>query len=515
MTYDIVILGGGLAGNLLARQIRRTLPSLSVGLVEPTERASRKVGESTVEIASDYLVRRHDLSAYLYDRQLPKNGLRFFFDDPERNTSLLDMSELGSDHIPLFPTFQVDRARLEDDLRQMNVELGVDMRIGERVRDVHLERGTKNHRVDVRGPGGEATLEARWVIDCTGRHRELSRKMELATPVDHGLNAVWARYEGVQDLDTISDASWRGRVRYTSRVLSTNHFCYPGYWIWLIPLGNGVTSVGLVGEKDKFRRGIRTAEGFKAFLDEHRAVRELMADATLMDIGGYQQLAYGSRKFFGKDRWAVIGDAAAFVDPFYSPGSDFIAVENDLVTDLIRRDIEGDEKEPFDSVVETYDAFMKMRFDATLLLYQQQYKTLGSYEILHQKWNYDLCTYYNLWLDDYMRDRHLEPRHVRTHLRRRGYIMQALRNFRDLFATMADELMTQGHYHRSNLGRYNPGTDLQGFWRDVGSDRRRREINAVTADIFNHVRRESLELLGQREGGEVPLHEFMEERPLA
>ena len=513
--HDVVILGGGLAGNLLARQLRRTVPDASVVVIEPTEKASRKVGESTVEIASDYLVRRHDLSTYLYDRQLPKNGLRFFFDSPERDTELTAMSELGSDHIPLFPTFQLDRARFEDDLRAMNAEAGVDLRVGARVTDVTLE-DEGAHAVLVRGPDGEETLRGRWVVDCTGRAMTLSRQLELSTPVEgHGLSAVWARYGDVTDLDTLGDHAWRKRVRYTSRVLSTNHFCYPGYWIWFIPLGEGVTSVGLVGEKGVFRRGIRTAEGFKAFLDEHRAVRELLADAELIDIGGYTQLAYGSKRFFGRNRWALLGDAAAFVDPFYSPGSDFISVECDLVTDLIRRDLTGDESEPFAKLVETYDDFMQMRFEATLLLYQDQYPALGSFEILHQKWNYDLCTYYNLWLDEFLRDKHVDPRHVRSQLRRKGYILQALRNFRDLFATMAKDLAAQGQYHRSNLGRYNPGTDLEHFWRDVGTDRKRREINAVTADIFNHVRRESLELLGGREGGEVPLHEFMEERQLA
>ena len=40
-----------------------------------------RVGESTVELASNYLVRRLALSRYLYEEQLPKNGLRYFFDD--------------------------------------------------------------------------------------------------------------------------------------------------------------------------------------------------------------------------------------------------------------------------------------------------------------------------------------------------------------------------------------------------------------------------------------------------
>jgi len=183
-----------------------------------------------------------------------------------------------------------------------------------------------------------------------------------------------------------------------------------GYWIWFIPLSRGVTSVGVVGEKSIFREGMRTQEGFRKFLDEHRAVRECMAPAKPLDIGGFTQLAYATKRFFGRDRWACVGDAAAFTDPFYSPGSDFISIENDLVTDLIRRDLQGDESEPLGDLIDTYDAFMQFRFEATLLLYRGQYCTLGSFPILRLKWNCDLGCYFNLWVDGYMRDTHLDPR---------------------------------------------------------------------------------------------------------
>src|SRR5215468_3111672 len=97
---DVAILGGGLAGNLLARQLRRTLPALRVGLFEKATDRSYKVGESTVEIASNYLIRRLGLSQYLYDQQLPKNGLRFFFDTPDKNAELEQLSEMGSVALP-------------------------------------------------------------------------------------------------------------------------------------------------------------------------------------------------------------------------------------------------------------------------------------------------------------------------------------------------------------------------------------------------------------------------------
>jgi 2-polyprenyl-6-methoxyphenol hydroxylase-like FAD-dependent oxidoreductase len=78
---DVAICGGGLAGLLLARQLRRELPELSVAVLERVRRplpdACHKVGESSVELASQYL-ERLGLGAYLLERQIVKMGLRFF-----------------------------------------------------------------------------------------------------------------------------------------------------------------------------------------------------------------------------------------------------------------------------------------------------------------------------------------------------------------------------------------------------------------------------------------------------
>ena len=70
--YDLVILGGGLAGGLLARQMRLQRPDLKVLVLERRTETSYKVGEATVELFSNYLVRKLGLTTYLYENHLPK-----------------------------------------------------------------------------------------------------------------------------------------------------------------------------------------------------------------------------------------------------------------------------------------------------------------------------------------------------------------------------------------------------------------------------------------------------------
>ncbi len=513
---DVAIVGGGLAGNLLARQLRRHQPDLSVALYERDRQRTFKVGESTVEIAANYLLRRLGLSSYLYQEHLPKNGLRFFFDSEDRSSELHELSEIGLPHLPPYPSFQVDRARLERDLLRMNQEDGVDVHVGARVKHLVLadeaESPSTPHRLTISTDEGEATVRARWVVDGSGRAGLLSRQLDLRVQEKgHRVAAVWGRFQNVRDMDDWPAREWVARARYTARSLSTNHFCYPGYWIWFIPLRGGLTSVGVVSELSTFRKGCLEAEGFRRFLEEHRAPAQLLEGAELVDVGGFTQLAFRTKRFVSEHRWAVLGDAGAFTDPFYSPGSDFIAIENDLTADLIARDVEG---ESIGERSRVYDEFLQFRFDVTLQLYQDLYPCFGSYELMRAKVFFDCACYYNLWFDSYARDEHLHLKSVQGMLRRKQPVIDAMDNFSRAFRRAGERLVKDGHYYRHNLGvGFHDGAGAFGpIETTVGLKRRRPAIDRRTESIFN----ETLTLLqraiaGDRRRTEArPIWEFAE-----
>ncbi len=510
---DVAIVGGGMAGSLLARQLKRAQPRLSVGLFEKATERSYKVGESLVEIAANHMIRRHQLSGYLYENHLPKNGLRYFFDDESRSTDLSEMSEIGPVNLPFHPAFQIDRARLEGDLLEMAREVGVEVRTGTRVENLDLGSSGAQHRFTARDEDSEESYRCRWVVDAGGRAGLVAKKRDLrvAEP-EHHVGSVWARFRGVADVDLLGSEEWRGRVRHSTRRLSTMHFWYAGYWFWVIPLRGGLTSVGLVGEVARDRE-VRTADGFRSFLRQHRGISQLLGDAEMVDCGSFSQIAYGTKRFFDADRWGMTGEAATAADPFYSPGSDFIALENDFLSDMIVRDFAG---ESIDERLDLYERFMHFRHDSAMLLYRGLYDALGSFELMRMKWDFDIGCYYNLWVSPYMLDQHLDPRFLRRQLRMQPFVLQAMRNFADLFRRVEQSLRANDTYFRANRGDFSYGLESIDFVDRVGTPRSRREVLEKTEQVFNTVLARATELLG-RDAPEDrrPLQSFMGEQPLA
>ncbi|WP_437792947.1 NAD(P)/FAD-dependent oxidoreductase [Sorangium sp. So ce693] len=471
-TFDIVIIGSGIAGGFLARQLRLACPDLGVLVLEAAEAMEDyKVGESTVEVAANYMVRRLNLGTYLYQHQLPKNGLRFFFDSPGKDLPLPRMSEIGSDHMPFHPSFQLERARLERDLVTMNRAAGAEVELGAKVVDVSID-GRGRHTVVYEQGGERREVACRWVCDASGRRHVLFRKLGVKVHKEARLNtaAAWGRYRGVAGLDAVTDAAWRSRARYTSRHLSTNHFMYDGYWIWFIPLAGDLMSVGVVFDKDRIGAGNtpagnapagalpgpRTRAEFERFLGAHRAARDLLEGAELEDFQSYAHLPYHAEQYFSTDRYAVTGEAGAFTDPFYSPGSDFIATANEFITQMILSDVRGD-RAGFEERVAAYDAYYRFKYDSTLRLYERMYPVFGSFELYRLKYLLDFNNYYNLVVWPFMADRVTDVGWIREELKFTDLVLRALSTMGEHLASLASDLRARGEYFAQNEGRFANG----------------------------------------------------------
>jgi hypothetical protein len=142
-------------------------------------------------------------------------------------------------------------------------------------------------------------------------------------------------------------STWHEPEAAQHRWRSTNHLMGPGYWAWVIPLSSGLTSIGVVihSELHSFD-DVRSLERCMEFLKRHepQMYRELQG-FEVKDFLCLNDYSHCIGRGWSSDRWALVGEAGAFVDPLYSPGSDFIAYANSFTTELIGVDLAGGDLE--------------------------------------------------------------------------------------------------------------------------------------------------------------------------
>ena len=387
---DVCILGGGLAGLTLARQLRGNHPDLAITVVErsqfPVPKAVHKVGESTVELGSHYLSHDLGLTEHLASDQLPKYGLRLYFG--EYGDDLAKADELGVSRVLKVPTYQIDRGILENHLADELRFGGVIVEDGSQVRSVSLERG--RHEVQI----GSERLQCRWLIDAASRTSPLKQALNLAEPNDHDCNAVWFRVDRKIEVDQwSSDGQWHGRVEDPRRWLSTNHLMGPGYWVWIIPLSSGATSIGIVADPRFVALDeINSHAKSMAWLAKHQPqCAQALQGAPVLDFRFLRNYSHSCSRLFSNDGWALTGESGVFVDPFYSPGTDFIAIGNGYICDLVAREMRG---ERIRSRAPVYETLYRSFYLSTLQLYQGLYPGFGDRDLMILKTIWDYCYYW-------------------------------------------------------------------------------------------------------------------------
>jgi flavin-dependent dehydrogenase len=396
--WDVVIIGGALSGAATACLLLRRNPALRVLILERNPHFKRRVGESTVEVSAYFLGRVLDLTGHLHEEHLVKQGLRFWFKN-ERTSALDECSEIGPGYNVRLPGYQVDRAVLDEEVLENAVTAGASLFRPVEVRSVELVSGG-NQSVSWRNSSGESGTElARWVVDASGVVALLARKNQWIVPnSEHPIASVWSRWSGVKNWDSreLADRfpAWANRTK-ALRFTATNHLVGRGWWAWFIPLKGGDVSIGVVFDQRlvELPAGERLGARLYAMLSQHPVACELLSEALWHDgdVHFRRNLAYSSSTFAG-DGFALVGDAAAFMDPFYSPGIDWISYTTSAAAALIDKACCG---QPVGRLVAEHNRLFTQAYKRWFrAIYKDKYFYMGDYELMLLAFRLDLGLYY-------------------------------------------------------------------------------------------------------------------------
>ena len=301
-TCDVLIIGGGPGGStaatLLAQKGHR------VALMEKDKFPRFHIGESLLPV-NNSLFEELGVLDQIARIGMVKNAAQFDSMYHDKKQSFY-FSRAVNRRYPY--SYEVHRAELDQILLDNSRAKGAQVYEETSVTGADFS-DAEFVRVTTKGKDGESHWRTRFLIDASGRDTFLASRFKCKQPhPKHASAAIYSHYEGVERLPGTDE----GNITL---------FWFDHGWFWLIPLTQGITSVGMVcwpyflktrkTDLDTFMQDtLASCPPLAQRMQGARLTRPVTA------TGNY---SYVSEKMSG-DRYLMLGDAYAFIDPIFSSG---------------------------------------------------------------------------------------------------------------------------------------------------------------------------------------------------
>lgn len=301
---QVLVIGGGPAGSTAAALLARN--GVEVTLLERERFPRYHIGESlslSVVRMMDLLGVSEKLNAFGFRH---KSGSYYEWGAEKWDLPFKDVP--GGKH-----SWQVTRADFDKILLDHAREEGAEAHEGHRISEVRFDgdRAVAAQWEDDSGRSGDIQFDH--VIDASGRSGVLARNQFKNRRMHEVFRnvGVWAYWEGAHDVVEGPD----GAVTVCS---------IPEGWIWIIPLHNGKTSIGIVTDKDSFRANCRSNAAMQEFyarcLQSHSlSAKTIVGAEQVSKVRNETDYSYVADRFCGPG-YLIAGDAACFLDPLLSTG---------------------------------------------------------------------------------------------------------------------------------------------------------------------------------------------------
>lgn len=323
---DVVIIGAGPAGSVAAAMLVKR--GYSVEVLERQHFPRFSIGESLLPQCMEFLAEA-DLLESVQDGGFQfKDGAAFHQDGVGSDIYFPDKSAPGPG-----TTFQVKRADFDHLLAQGAAAKGAEMCFGEEV--IAFASNAQGASITVRNDAGLVRqIDARFALDASGFGRSLAKLLDLETPSSFPPR----RSLFGQVVDHISEPSFD-----RNKILISIHPHNRQIWFWLIPLADGLSSIGAVGPREALEGLDGTDhERLWALIGDVPYLAQVLKHAQpyrpISSIVGY---ACAVKSLIGP-RYALLGNAAEFLDPVFSSGVTIAMKSASLSTKLIDKELRGE-----------------------------------------------------------------------------------------------------------------------------------------------------------------------------